>query len=64
MWLQEHRVTLPTEEKRRKSSRRVNTLFVQPDDNVTVQPLDGSDAFPQVNAYQYVMNRIDGTYVY
>ena len=40
--LQEHRVLIPEEEKRKNNSRRVTAFFLQCDNDVIVQPLDDS----------------------
>merc|ERR1711962_128309 len=58
-----HRVTIPVEEFRRKSSRQSIAFFVHPDDSVLVSPLSGpSTRYPAVNAREYLENRFKATY--
>lgn len=58
----EHRVIIPKEEVRQKVSRYSITLFLHPDDEVIVKPIDGSSDPPPINARQHVMNMLAKTY--
>ena len=50
------------EDERRKNIRRSTGIFIQPDDEAIIQPLDGSDTFTPINAYDYLMGVYYGTH--
>ena len=54
LYVQRHRVLIPEDERQRRLVRRSIVFFVVPDDDVTVQCLDGSDKYPPVNAMDYI----------
>ncbi|XP_042883831.1 2-oxoglutarate-Fe(II) type oxidoreductase ppzD-like [Penaeus japonicus] len=60
----EHRVLIPEEEKRMKTSRRSVVFFVHPDDPVLIKPLGSSSAYPPVTAREHVLRRFKETYTY
>ena len=63
--LQEHRVLIPEEERRKNSSRRVTAFFVHCDNEAMVYPLDGSQpSYKPLKSYDYVMQRVNGTFQY
>ncbi|XP_076326276.1 putative iron/ascorbate oxidoreductase DDB_G0283291 [Tachypleus tridentatus] len=53
-----HRVLVPKEESKKQCSRSSAAYFVLPDGIVMVEPLNGSNRFPTVNAAEYLANKI------
>jgi isopenicillin N synthase-like dioxygenase len=59
-----HRVLIPEEEIRRKSTRQSIAFFVHPDNDVMVSQLNGSSEHPSIGALDYVKSRLSATYKY
>ncbi|XP_057376644.1 uncharacterized protein LOC130697868 [Daphnia carinata] len=59
-----HRVLVPEEEIRRKSTRQSIAFFVHPDNDVMVSQLNGSKDHPPVGALDYLKTRLSATYKY
>jgi len=55
---------IPDDEVKRQTIRKSIVFFVHPDDDVTVQCLDGSDKYPPVNAKEYLDYKLKTTYLY
>jgi len=62
--LQCHRVMIPDDEVKRQTMRSSVAFFVQPDCDVIVKCLDGSDKYPPVNAPEYLHNKLEASYAY
>lgn len=58
----EHRVIIPKEEVRQRVSRYSAAFFAHPDNDVLVQPIDGSTDPPPITAGQHLLNMYDKTY--
>ncbi len=54
MSFQVHRVVEPTDGSGGDKWRRSTSYFINPDDDVIVECLDGSNKYPPVNAAEYV----------
>ncbi|XP_032790040.2 UPF0676 protein C1494.01 isoform X2 [Daphnia magna] len=59
-----HRVLVPEEEIRRKSTRQSIAFFVHPDNDVMVSQLNGCNDHPPVGALDYLKTRLSATYKY
>ncbi|XP_076068509.1 uncharacterized protein LOC143040960 [Oratosquilla oratoria] len=59
-----HRVVIPKEEVKQKTSRRSMAFFMHPDDHVIVAPLNGSSDIEPISARQFLDRRFQETYVY
>lgn len=59
-----HRVMIPEDERERLKVRRSLVFFANPDADVTVTCVDGSDKYPPVNSAEYHYERIHSTYTY
>ncbi|XP_046448257.1 2-oxoglutarate-dependent dioxygenase htyE-like [Daphnia pulex] len=59
-----HRVLVPEEELRRKSTRQSIAFFVHPDNDVMVSQLNGSSDQPAIGALDYLKSRLSATYKY
>ncbi|XP_046551294.1 2-oxoglutarate-Fe(II) type oxidoreductase hxnY-like [Haliotis rubra] len=57
-----HRVILPDTEKGKACCRQSVALFVDPDDEVVIECLDGSSKYKPVTSYDYVRDRLRATY--
>ncbi|XP_067674258.1 uncharacterized protein [Haliotis asinina] len=57
-----HRVTLPNVEMEKAGCRQSVALFVDPDDEVVIECLDGSKKYKPVTSYDYVRDRLRATY--
>ena len=58
-----HRALIPEEERKRKMVRQSIVFFVNPDDEVIVSCLDGSDKYEPIRSVDYIYDRIKSTYV-
>ncbi|XP_013793110.1 probable iron/ascorbate oxidoreductase DDB_G0283291, partial [Limulus polyphemus] len=59
-----HRILVPREETKKRCSRSSLAYFVLPDDIVMVEPLDGSNRFPTVNAAEYLSSKLKTVLTY
>ncbi|XP_076316483.1 uncharacterized protein LOC143228916 isoform X2 [Tachypleus tridentatus] len=59
-----HRVLVPKEEAERQRSRSSIAFFVNPDDAVIVEPLNGSKNFPSVKFKDYLNDKFKNTLQY
>ena len=59
-----HRVLVPEEEIRRRSTRQSLAFFVYPDNDVLVAPIDGSGKHPPITPLEHTKLRINQTYAY
>jgi len=59
-----HRVRVPEEELKRRNRRQSVAFFVNADDGVIIEPLDGSGKHEPVEALAYLKSRIFATYRY
>jgi isopenicillin N synthase-like dioxygenase len=59
---QRHRVLIPNDVRLYSSERRSIAFFFHPDDDVLVKPLDGSNKYEPVTAYQHVINQFKKSY--
>jgi len=57
-----HRVLIPEDVIRRQLTSRSIVFFVDPDCDVTIQCLDGSDKYPPVSAMDYIAQLLDTNY--
>ncbi|XP_037074235.1 2-oxoglutarate-dependent dioxygenase ucsF-like [Pollicipes pollicipes] len=57
-----HRVVIPKEEALRRRARQSIAMFVEPDDDVLVRPLDGDPRFAAVNAGEALRRKFAKTY--
>lgn len=57
-----HRVLVPEEEVRRRSTRQSIAFFVHADNGVMISPIDGSEKHIPVEALAYLKSRISATY--
>ena len=57
-----HRVVIPREELLRRRARQSIAMFVDPDDDVMVRPLDGDARFAPVNSGESVRAKFSKTY--
>ncbi|KAK2169552.1 hypothetical protein LSH36_9g16040 [Paralvinella palmiformis] len=57
-----HRVVIPEEELKKKTTRRSLAYFVHPDDDVIIKCLDGSKKYDPVSAYDYLASKFSQTY--
>jgi isopenicillin N synthase-like dioxygenase len=55
--LQLHRVV--TDDVIRYKTRQSVIFFINPDPNAVIVPFDGSDKYPPVKAYDYIMKRME-----
>ena len=55
-----HRVMMPNTYP--STARQSMVFFLGPDNDVTVSCVDGSDKYPTVNAYDYIMMKYKETY--
>ncbi|KAF2358953.1 Non-hem dioxygenase N-terminal domain [Trinorchestia longiramus] len=60
----EHRVLVPEAELLQQKPRRSIAYFIHPDDAVMIEPLDGRQERPPVNAKEWLMKRFAETYQY
>lgn len=60
--LQPHRVV--TDEKKQYKERRSVIFFINPDPDAVIVPVDGSNKYAPVRAYDYVMKRFADTMNY
>lgn len=58
----EHRVLIPEDELRRRKSRRSIVLFVHPDSDVLIKPIDGSSNYKPITAKEYLFNKLSQTH--
>ncbi|XP_072322174.1 uncharacterized protein [Scyliorhinus torazame] len=58
-----HRVLLPQSDDKMCQSRQSLAFFVHPDNDVIVTCCDGSEKYPPTNTLQYLMGRINATYI-
>ncbi|XP_028411070.1 2-oxoglutarate-dependent dioxygenase htyE-like [Dendronephthya gigantea] len=58
-----HRVVVPREEIRRLSPRQSAAFFVHPDDDAIIQCLDGSKHYPPITSLEYLLQRLNATYL-
>lgn len=59
-----HRVSVPKEKAERRRSRSSIAFFVNPDDDVVVEPLNGSKKFPSVKFKDYLYDKFKNTLQY
>ncbi|XP_071114329.1 uncharacterized protein [Haliotis cracherodii] len=57
-----HRVVIPEEETTKRQCRQSAVLFVDPDDDVVINCLDGSGRYSPVSSHDFVIGRIRATY--
>ncbi|XP_048239546.1 UPF0676 protein C1494.01-like [Haliotis rufescens] len=57
-----HRVIIPHHEKMKACCRQSVALFVDPDDEVVIECLDGSNKYKPVTSRDYVGGRLRATY--
>ena len=55
---------VPDDEIKRQKVRRSIVFFVNPDSDVTVECLDGSNKYPPVNATEYLDMKLKASYFY
>ena len=55
---------IPDEEVKRQTMRRSIVFFVEPDHDVTVSCLDGSDKYSPVKGSEYVQSKLKASYLY
>ncbi|XP_076068512.1 uncharacterized protein LOC143040961 isoform X2 [Oratosquilla oratoria] len=58
-----HRVLIPTEEVKKRKSRRSIVFFLHPDDPVLIKPLTGSHCYEPLTAKEHAERRFKETYV-
>jgi isopenicillin N synthase-like dioxygenase len=59
-----HRVLIPEEEIRQRTTRRSVAFFVHPDPDFVIECLDDSNKYPPTTDRQYLRQRLDATYLY
>ena len=62
IFLQPHRVLIPEEDTKKQAVRRSIAFFVQPDNNVLVECVDGSNKYPPITAQEDTRRRYNRTY--
>ena len=62
MFFQRHRVVVPGDELRRLTPRQSVAFFVQPDNDVVIECLDGSGHYPPITSLDYLNQRLNATY--
>ena len=60
--LQKHRVLIPEEETKKRTVRRSMAFFVQPDDNVLIKSIDGSDKYSPITSLDFLNEKFSVTY--
>jgi len=61
--LQPHRVMIPEDESERLKVRRSLAFFAQPDPDVTITCVDGSNKYPPVTSVQYHDEKLQTTHI-
>ena len=59
---QVHRVLIPEGELKRRVPRRSLVLFYDPDDDITITCLDGSNKYPPIRARDWIYHQLRSTY--
>ena len=60
--MQPHRIRIPEEETRKKSSRYSIVYFVNPDDDFNVECMDDSKKYPPVIAGDFLQQKFDALF--
>lgn len=60
--LQPHRVIIPEEDAKKQAVRRSIAFFVQPDNEVLVECVDGSNKYPPITAIEDTRRRLRISY--
>ena len=61
---QVHRVLIPEGELKRRVPRRSLVLFYDPDDDIMITCLDGSNKYPPMRARDWIYHRLHSTFKY
>lgn len=59
---QVHRVLIPEGELKRRVPRRSLVLFYDPDDDIMITCLDGSNKYPPIRARDWIYHQLHSTY--
>lgn len=62
IFLQPHKVVIPEEDTKKQAVRRSIAFFVQPDNNVLVECVDGSNKYPPITAQEDTRRRLKISY--
>ena len=62
IFLQPHKVVIPEEDTKKRAVRRSIAFFVQPDNNVLVECVDGSNKYPPITAQEDTRRRLKISY--
>ena len=62
LFRQVHRVLIPEGELKRRVPRRSLVLFYDPDDDIMITCLDGSNKYPPIRARDWIYHQLHSTY--